>query len=534
VSHPLVWLFLRDTRNAAGGFASRLRRPRGALALAGLALFFAFAGFALRGPQGAASGVSVYGGPGLMLLLVLGAFSPSGLYFRPAEVHWLLTAPLSRRALVLYNVAVRARTALLSGLLLSMLPGWRVAGWGAAFTGYTLVFLLLQISAQWMAVLRARLALSLPLAGRRALGALVFGAPGVALAVELSLHPELGLDEFMAQSSVLAVIAAPAAPFVGAIAAPDLASWLANAGAATALLVLAIAHICALDVPYREAAMRQSERSARRFARMRSGGGAFGAGRARQARRIPMFPDLGGSGPVAWRQLQELVRNPHGIALLLSVVGLVTAAAVGVPWLQGAEAEQMARMGRSGIFLVAFLPLLMGDNIACDFRRDLDRMGQLKSWPLAPLAVAAGQIAPAALFVTAVQLTGIAALLWATAPLSPALSLLVLGLMPVVSWLALCIDNTVFLWMPYRTVPEDPGDVGFVGRTFATALLKFCALALVLGSALVVSWGSLQLSGSPRVALAVPVAWLLAACAAGTAAVASAFRRFDVTGDAPV
>ena len=532
--HPLLWLLLRDSRNAARGTLQRVARPRGALALAGLTFFIAFAASALRGSQSGAGNVAVYGGPGLMLLILLGAFSPSGLYFRPAEVDWLLTAPLSRRALVLYNVAVRSRTAIFSGLLLSLLPAWRLSSWGAAVTGYTLVFLLLQTSAQWMAVVRARLALSLSAAARRALGAAVFGLPLAALAFEVSLRRELDFNAFFEQSWVLAVIGAPTAPFLGTVAAPDFASWLVNASFAGAILVAAIAHICWLDVPYREAAVRQSERSARRFARMRSGGGAFGAGRARLARRIPMFPYLGGGGPVAWRQLQELARNPHGIALLLAVVGLVTVATVLIPWLRGGDAELMARMGRTGIFLVAFLPLLMGDNIACDFRRDLDRMGQLKSWPIAPLALAAGQIAPAALFATAVQLVGIAFLLWATAPLSAGLALLVVGLMPVVSWVALCIDNALFLWMPYRTVPEDPGDVGFVGRTFATALFKFAALALVLISSLAVSWGSLQLSGSRWVALASPLVWLLGACALGTLAVSRGFQRFDVTGDAPV
>ena len=119
--------------------------------------------------------MNVYGAPSLMVLVMLGAFSPLGLYFRPADVDWLLTAPLTRAELVIYNVALRARTAFLSGLFLSLLPTWRGTGWWEAFTGYTLVFLLLQISGQWLAVVRAWLALHVSPAGRRLI-ALAFTA----------------------------------------------------------------------------------------------------------------------------------------------------------------------------------------------------------------------------------------------------------------------------------------------------------------------------------------------------------------------
>jgi hypothetical protein len=78
--------------------------------------------------------VNFYGPPIPMVLLILGAFSPVGLYFRPADVDWLLTAPLTRTELVIYNVALRARMALISGLFLSLLPTWRGAGWWQAFT----------------------------------------------------------------------------------------------------------------------------------------------------------------------------------------------------------------------------------------------------------------------------------------------------------------------------------------------------------------------------------------------------------------
>ena len=167
MSHPLVWLWWRDTRNVAASLLARVSQPRGALAIAGLVLFAVAVGVTTRSTPGFAQNVNVYGAPSLMVLVMLGAFSPLGLYFRPADVDWLLTAPLTRAELVIYNVVLRARTAFLSGLFLSLLPTWRGAGWWQAFTGYTLVFLLLQISGQWLAVVRAWLALHVSPVGRR-------------------------------------------------------------------------------------------------------------------------------------------------------------------------------------------------------------------------------------------------------------------------------------------------------------------------------------------------------------------------------
>jgi len=103
-----------------------------------------------------------------------------------------------------------------------------------------------------------------------------------------------------------------------------------------------------------------------------------------------------------------------------------------------------------------------------------------------------------------------------------------------VSWVALCIDNLLFLWMPYRTVPDDPGDVAFVGRTFATALFKFTVVTTILGGTIAIGSLAQSITGSPLAAAGVPFASLLSACVFGTCAVASAFRRYDVSRHAPV
>jgi len=91
--HPLFWLWWRDSRNVAASLLARVSQPRGALAIAGLTLFSVAVGVTTRSTPGFARNVGVYGAPSVMALVMLGAFSPLGLYFRPADVDWLLTAP---------------------------------------------------------------------------------------------------------------------------------------------------------------------------------------------------------------------------------------------------------------------------------------------------------------------------------------------------------------------------------------------------------------------------------------------------------
>ncbi|MEM7409570.1 MAG: putative ABC exporter domain-containing protein [Myxococcota bacterium] len=525
--HPLVWLVWRDSRSAARGWWQRWRTPRGVLATIGLFFFAGMIVLTSRGGPGVGGNLYVYGPSALMVLVVLGAFSPVGLYFRPPDVDWLFTAPLTRRDLVLYNIAERARVAVFSGLLLSLLPAWRGPSWVASFTGYTLVFLLLQISAQWIAVGRSWLGERVPVWLVRAGLTLIFLGPVVAAALELRASPDLQFRAFFLESKVLGFVTAPTQPFLGVIGASGGLDWLGHMVVAVGILAALVTHIVVLDVPYREAAVTQSERRQRRLSRMRSGG-VFDTGPSTQ-RRVPMFPQLAGVGPVAWRQTQELARNPRGILLVLSVVALATSASLGIPWLRGGDPSLIVPLAFSGMFLATALPLLMGDNLACDFRRDFDRMDLLKSWPVPPLALAVGQLIPAVALATTIQAAGVLALVSLTGVLSFSWALVWLAVLPVVSWIALCIDNWVFLWLPYRTVPDDPGDVGFVGRTLGTAMVKFLGLALVLGAVLASGQLALVATQSPWAAIGVPIVSAGFACAAGAVAVAHAFTRFDVT-----
>ena len=91
------------------------------------------------------------------------------------------------------------------------------------------------------------------------------------------------------------------------------------------------------------------------------------------------------------------------------MVAVTTGGSLAGPLLRGAEGDPFPLgFALVGVFLATWVPLLMGENIACDFRRDFDRMPVLKSWPVSPLAVATGQIAAAVGFASCIQLAALA------------------------------------------------------------------------------------------------------------------------------
>jgi hypothetical protein len=156
----------------------------------------------------------------------------------------------------------------------------------------------------------------------------------------------------------------------------------------------------------------------------------------------------------------------------------------------------------------------------------------LRALPIAPAAVAAGQLAvPAAVF-TLTQ-TAALAIVAAASPVPPwAVPAALLVLLPW-NWFTASVDNALFLVLPYRIDPEDPAKVPFMGRLMLTSLAKMGVFAAV-GCAVSVPAALGVARGGAAGAALVALAWLLllGAAVGGTFAVAAAFRRFDVGRDA--
>ncbi len=462
-----------------------------------------------------------YAAEAFFVFVMLGAIAPRGLYYRPAELALLFPAPIPRRQLVLYNIVWRARMSVLSALWLAMLGVMGGTPVLVALAGYTLILLLLQVSSQCFAVVRARLA-ERP---RAAYGIKVGVASVLAIAALLG-----GLGGLLSR---LAWTTRPALEILSADSLIDAFPWIAIAGGTVAALVVAT---CWMDGAYHETALARSLDRSRR--KKRRGGGSYGPGARFATLKIPSFPYLRGAGPIAWRQCTELLRNPRRIVLVLAVVAAAAFGAMLLVQLEaGNDLTTITGPMRAWvvIFVLCIAPLLSGDSLGYDFRRDLDRMATLKSLPVAPAVLSAGQIAPATMFVTTVQALGICGVAVFTDSIDYATVLATLAVLIPMNWCVIAAENTLFLVAPYRTVVDDPGDMTFAGRLALATTLKMVSLFTLALLAIAVGLGALHLThGSPGASVAALSMVLFVACVPATRTAGWAFRRFDTGRDVPV
>jgi hypothetical protein len=176
--------------------------------------------------------------------------------------------------------------------------------------------------------------------------------------------------------------------------------------------------------------------------------------------------------------------------------------------------------------------MVIAAGLSFDFRGDMGRMDVLKALPIAPLALAAGQLFVPVLITTAMQwgLMVVIALacrsappgLWVAAAFAPPVS---------VVWMA--IENLPSFWFPLRQTPGcKPEPFELLGHVLLHPLLRAVGYAAAAGTTLLVAALAFLLPGN-GVAAAVIAAWLtLAAIGVGLVALlADTFDRFDVTQD---
>jgi hypothetical protein len=148
--------------------------------------------------------------------------------------------------------------------------------------------------------------------------------------------------------------------------------------------------------------------------------------------------------------------------------------------------------------------------------------------------VALGQILATALLLSFWMMLGGLLIFGGSGQLTlPALYLLVL-LIPPIALIVAAVDNWLFLLMPYRIRTRDPGESTFVGRLTIVMTVKMIVLLLSMSlgfAAVVVTWR--HVSQSVVLAGLVASATLALCCIPAIAAVAQAFRRFDVANGPP-
>jgi len=466
---------------------------------------------------------------GITLLYGLQALAQKGVSFSVAEVDFLFSAPLTRRQLLLYKIAVGMPGLLLLALFFSVFARGYAPWWIFGFLGIALAALFLQLVGMAVALVSQTVGEYAYTWSRRAALALTLTAVALVLGWAFSGGADgrffAGMEEFR-QSLLGRCLAAPTEPFARVITArsffPELVVWGSLAlGIDLALLAL----VMKLDVNYLEASLAVSQRVYERLQRARRGSAWVSSGKAWGS--IPPLPWLGGAGPIARIQLIKAARSIPNALVFIVVVGTLM--------LVGAVASsRMPSFPLETLFApLLMLSLVLGRTLGCDFRGHLDHMEALKVLPLRPAAVAAGQVVTPILLLTAFQLL----LLGAAAPLAESsatlLGAVALFVLPFNAVL-LGAENFLFLVFPVRMVSGTAASFQHFGRGIVEMFLKMVLLLVAAAIAGAAGLAAFVLSVGSWIA-ALAVAWLTLA---GIAAllipcVAWAFRRFDVSTDTP-
>lgn len=526
-----LWLLLRlRLKGWARRLAASLGTVRGAMltliTLGFFALILAGAVFQNHARPETLHDLRAYGPLGLIgvcLLQVITSSSERGLYFTPAEVQFLFTAPLGRRQLLAYkilgNLGVTSFVALLLGVTLRSWSGSIPAGMAGAF----LLFSFLQLFA--MTLNLAACAVGAHAYDRRR--QTVLGAVVVALLAVVIYAAGNPLDEGWSawskrvqDSDVGRILLLPVRCFFEALTAerlwPDLVQWsLASVVVLGALVGL----IFLFDAQYLEAAATASERLYARMERIRRGGPSVSpSGTGRLA--APPLPHLGGAGPIAWRQFTALLRAWKSWLIYLAIMLPILL----YPLLAGAQSDQPLALAVVMPFL--FMVLYVGPTLLrYDFRADLDRMDLLKSLPLSPWSLALGQV----LLPTTV-LTGFSWLILGYLIVkgeTGQLGILTAAMVPA-NFLMVTLENLLFLWYPTR-LTSGPGDFRHFGRNMVLGVSRLVLFFVAMLPATVAGTAAYLLSGE-NLLVAATIAWIIAMaiCLATLGLVAMAFRRFDV------
>jgi ABC-2 type transport system permease protein len=452
-----AYLIVHSTRNKWLSQIKRIRNPRYAIALLLGIGYFVLLSFNMTRNGGAPPNpVSTIGSSALavllpMLLLVMAAYAwlfgtdGTALAFTQAEVSMLFTAPVSRRALIVYKL-VRSQAAVLVTTLIWFVVFRRSGGIERALS-YWVGLSILNTHRLGISLIRASGAAHGIAASRRNLPAvaLFVGAFGVvATAFGRALGSILNADGMSEKVRVLTAVAtrAPVSwvlyPFHLAVA-PGFAAhgvpWLMAMLAALGVLAAHVFWVLWTDANFEEAAAEASAKRAVQLATLRTRG-VSGARIAKAKRRaLPLSASGAPWVAIVWKnflylQRADMLRSIIGLPLVLAAVAVVCAGR----W------EVVVAIAMSTSFAVAGTITFFGPmSLRSDLRAELARLPILKTMPLRGreivLAEIVGTATPAAIMQILLVLSG-----------TLALSLMPRGVLPVAYMVGGFIGGPILLF----------------------------------------------------------------------------------------
>jgi hypothetical protein len=461
--------------------------------------------------------------------------SSRAIEFTPAEIDLLFPGPFTRRQLLTFKIASGSLGSLIIALFVSASIGRLGASWLSAYLALLCALLLIQLVGVLAVLARQRMGQSGYGRATLALVAVVLVAGAVAAFPAIrdagASNPVEVLRTIAARTHASPIARAVLSPFelpARVLVTPPGLPMLGWLGATLVMLAILLGAIFRMDRAYTEAALDASARSAARLDRARRSGSVYLARSAKL--RIPTLPRLAGAGPLAWRQLTTAARAWRTFVMMaLVMVGMLFF----MRWLTNDS------VGLSGTIFPVAIPLyfLLTASVQFDFRTDINHIDTLKSLPLRPAAVVAGQLATPVLLLSTTAILAGAFITLAMPGLDPAvrrwaLPTALLGAIPL-SLTVAAIDNAIFLLMPTRHPIGTAADSNLMLRQIVSSMLRLLLLAGVAAVVAALAALARTVTQSVPVTILATAAVLAAIGLAAGAWLSFLFQRFDPSRDSP-
>ena len=542
VTGALAFLIFRTVRNRFVAQFKRVKTPRYAVALV-FGIGYIWLVVLRPGAVGAASGTVVNTvsttlgtvvGFGLTVVIIfwwLRGGVQGSLAFQPAEVQFLFTAPVSRRALLAYKIVRSQLLIVINAVIWAFLirrfrlslPGAELfaTAWG--------VFTVLSLHRLGTALMQLP-----PLHGprRAALVATKLLAASAVIAIASGALPvlrQLGSLDFSNGFAVLertldlppqSYILLPMRLVIGPAMASSSGQWVKAFSIVLGIIALHLAWVLSMRVPFEEAATAASAEMAKRIAAFkdRRGGGSAAIVAVKVKRDwLPLAPLGRPAIAITWKNTLALTRAGSLQSAVVLVVLLAVITRVISATSHGAIGAELAL---PYLILTGFA-LIMGPRaVRNDLRQDLPNLPLLKTYPLSGaelvlaemtsptlvLAIFQGLMLVIAYFV--LPLTVRAKL--DTATTIVAFLLIPLGLLAV-NAVSIGIQNGAAVFFPgWVRLGPDAGGLEAMGQNLLLTFGSMIALVIALIVPVAVTVGAIFLGGPARGAPAIAVAGVIA------------------------
>jgi hypothetical protein len=452
---------------------------------------------------------------------LIGAAGERAIAFTPAETDFLFPGPFTRRQLLLYKILKNIGASAISAAVFATFFWNHAPRWIAAYLTCFLSLAFMQVLSIAIMLLALNVTERVLNRVRR------FILAGILVVLAFAIEPIIAaartrdpnlIAHGLKQSAAVRALLMPFEVFAQIIAAPNV--WPAAilwALLAIAMILALLIAILFLDAQYMEAATAASRRRYEMVRQARTRGVALRTTNSRW--RTPMLPRFGGVGPIAWRQLTTALRQSRGLLTLLVMIGI----GAGIFVFSQRESGDSIRPTFS---VIMWASIMLANSLRFDFRGDIDLIDTLKSLPLPPVTICAGEIVAPAIVMSIFHFAIIAMAL-AAAPQHTNYLLAAATLILPANFVMFAVENLMFLLFPTRFVTAAPGDLQGSGRMMLVMFAKVFIVALVVIAAV----------GIGAIVHAITDNWIAGVASTGVilivevvallTAMAAAFVRFD-------